>query len=234
MNDHRILEIRTYRIVAGQLDEFGRRVEHHCLRNRLWWSTGRRRLRLRLPHRHVCRGPSMGRREHTHHARALTPARLRRAAGCLLMLVTGCSAMPSPDKSAAPEPIDLVLPRHANVATPLASLRGTLEVADGCLFIRAEDGTRIGLAWPREAMWDPVRRAAIIEDGEAMAGTEVRLVGGLYDLTVEEIGQRFWLTEPRPECVGDAFWYVGGIGRNIGVGTAPEPDPPGAGIGTRP
>jgi hypothetical protein len=134
----------------------------------------------------------------------------------VLAFVWGCSAPPPPpaDVSPAPSPDVVVsLPIHPNPYTPSALFVGTLEVDGRCLFLIAEDGRRLGVAWRVGTLWNASRRSITVMGVEARAGETVHLGGGYYDIGPEDIDGTPWVNAPLPECLGDAFIFVGRLSR---------------------
>lgn len=132
------------------------------------------------------------------------------------LFLWGCSAPPPPSLPispvASPEVI-LSLPIHPNPFAPAALFVGSLEVEGRCLFLRGMDERRIGVAWPVGTRWDPRRRAITLHGVTAFAGETVHLGGGFYDIGPAEIDRGPWISPPLPECLGDAFIFVGDLSR---------------------
>jgi len=125
------------------------------------------------------------------------------------------SPAPTPGNSASPAPppaISILLPTHPHAITLDALLQGRLVVQGGCLFVEGSKGSKTGVAWPAGSRWDALRQAIVIKGVEvASAGQEVRVGGGLFDVTVETINDFEWINPPLPQCLGDYFWIAGAI-----------------------
>lgn len=125
--------------------------------------------------------------------------------------VVGCAPVsPSPTVRT---PLNLSLPIHPNAVTLDALLRGELHAEAGCLFLRGAEGRLIGVAWPARTTWNPDRRAITVGGVEATLGEFVRLRGGLVEVSVENVDGMAWIEPPRPECLGDLFFFAGGLSR---------------------
>jgi hypothetical protein len=102
------------------------------------------------------------------------------------IMLVGCSA-PSP------VPDGIALPRHGwTGGGPAALGSGTLQVHDGCLVLRQDDGTSYLIVWPGAARLAIAQGvpAVTIGDRTARLGDEIHLGGGYYtDLAfvVEEL-----------------------------------------------
>lgn len=63
----------------------------------------------------------------------------------------------------------------------LAQLSGTLELENGCLYIRREE--RYLVVWPTGTRWDPVGSAVVISDGRSIAiGSDFAGIGGYLSM----------------------------------------------------
>jgi hypothetical protein len=134
----------------------------------------------------------------------------------IVVCVGACSEPPEPSRptpSQASPAVMVSLPIHPSPVTPDALFVGRLEVHDECLFLATVDG-EIGVAWPTGTRWDARRQAITVRGVTAAAGDTVRLGGGFYDIGLDDIDTSPWITPPRPECLGDAFIFVGSLFRS--------------------
>jgi hypothetical protein len=134
-----------------------------------------------------------------------------------LVFLVGCAPnIPPPSHTIS---LNISLPIHPGTATHLGLLVGSLAAQDGCLFVRGSDGTLVGIAWPAGTRWDARDNSIVVNGIRASLGETVRIVGGLYDISVETINRQLWLRPPRPECLGDEFWMAGGLSTDKTVST---------------
>lgn len=136
---------------------------------------------------------------------------LGRSRGWILsaILLAGCAPIVPPQTPTVA--LNVSVPIHPSSISHLQPVRGTLAAQDGCLFLREADGVMIGVAWPPETRWNPALNAIIVNDVAASLGESVELVGARYEVEAEDISRMPWIKAPRPECLGDEFWFVGDL-----------------------
>jgi hypothetical protein len=117
--------------------------------------------------------------------------------------------------------VNVSLPIHPNTDSLDALLRGPLYAEDGCLFVGEAGGELVGVAWPAGTRWNAARNTITVNGVEASLGEEVQLGGGLIDVSVEKIPRMAWINPPRPECLGDMFWFAGGLSTDEAISTMP-------------
>lgn len=134
-----------------------------------------------------------------------------------ILIVTACAPIVPPPTPLAR--VNVSLPIHPNTAGLDALLQGPLYAEDGCLFVGGPGGPLTGVAWPAGTRWDPARNTIISFGVEASLGDVVQIGGGHIDVDVEKIRRMPWITPPRPECLGDAFWFASGLIQEVATPT---------------
>jgi len=91
---------------------------------------------------------------------------------------------------------------------------GVLTSHEDCLFIESDRGATYGVGWPLDATtWDPWSGTIRVRQGGARIGDRVTVGGGIEEIPASEIGQWAWATPPRPDCLGDGFFFASTIER---------------------
>jgi hypothetical protein len=133
--------------------------------------------------------------------------RLVRALTAAAVTLGACQADPPP--APTHETIDVAL--HLERFVEMGVLSGLLTTRDGCLFI-ASDGVTFGVGWPQEATtWDPSTGTITVRQGGARVGDRVVVGGGPEQISAAEIGRYRWATPPRPDCLGDQFFFAASL-----------------------
>jgi hypothetical protein len=124
----------------------------------------------------------------------------------------GAQESPS-DPSVSPSPVDSspALALYPTRLTPGGLLIGQLRRHGGCLFVQDRDGTMYGVAWPAETThWESSTMEIVVGESRAAIGDSVSVGGGPYEIDRENIDDPRWdwVTPPRPECLGDQFFFA--------------------------
>jgi len=120
-----------------------------------------------------------------------------------------CQAEPSP----APAPWASV---HVALYRPqfveMGIVPGVLTSHEDCLFIESDTGETYGVGWPVEfTTWDPWSGTIRVRQVGARIGDRVTIGGGIEEISPSEIGLWRWARPPRPDCLGDGFFFASGI-----------------------
>jgi hypothetical protein len=91
---------------------------------------------------------------------------------------------------------------------------GVLTSREDCLFIESDRGVTYGVGWPVEfTTWDPWSGTIRVRQGGARIGDRVTVGGGIEEILPSDIGRFGWARPPRPDCLGDGFFFASTIER---------------------
>jgi hypothetical protein len=91
----------------------------------------------------------------------------------------------------------------------MGGLPGVLTSREDCLFIESDRGVTYGVGWPAEfTTWDPRSGTIRVRQSEVSIGDRVHVGGGHEEISPAEIGLYAWARPPRPDCLGDAFFFA--------------------------
>ena len=129
-----------------------------------------------------------------------------------ILVLSACATRPSPSPV---ERLPVSVSRYVSRDVQAAAVIGRLRESDGCLFLGTDQG-RLGLSWPADTSWDPVRHILIVGGVHVSLGEVVMLGGGPFEITPGTMNRMAWVAPPKRECFGDRFWLVSDV----------TPDPP--------
>ena len=134
-----------------------------------------------------------------------------------VVVLAGCA-----NETSVSDQAGVSFPVHqASGPQPLALLDGTLDVREGCVYIRAENGERFVGLWPRayhpERVEDEVRIVDELGEVLAVEGGPIRVGGCAREAS--EVGGfdalDAWFAQiggtALPRGCGELFWQVSGI-----------------------
>ena len=98
-----------------------------------------------------------------------------------------------------------------NVVSLQGLLSGELYVAGTWLFVRGQEGDAIGVAWPPGTVWETDEGSISVRGQKARVGDDVNVSGGLVDVDGGRVDRIGWVVPPRPDCLGDYFWFAGSL-----------------------
>ena len=94
-----------------------------------------------------------------------------------------------------------------------SATEGRLVSRNNCLFLQAEKGGLMAVAWPKGTTWDPATGQVSVRGTTATLGEMVILGGSGLPVTALD-SDELWETRPTTNCLADeGIWMAGSLER---------------------